>query len=90
MNQDQLMSLLSQGLVQAIQVTEVLPSKGKPYLSPTKKVWVVTAILINGSQSQLISARGTRREWASLDRLSEWLKMVGVMQFLIQQEGRVS
>ena len=90
MNQDQLISLLAQGLVQAVQVSEMLPSKGKPNLTPAKRVWVVTAVLINGSQSLLISTRGTRREWASLDRLSEWLKMVGVMNFVIQQEGAIS
>lgn len=74
-----------QGLVKEVTVSEVLPSKGKALLSTNKRVWTVTAILVNGSESRLLSTRGSQREWASLDRLTVWLRSMGLSKYHVVQ-----
>lgn len=85
-NQELFTELVSQGLIQAVHVTEGLPSKGKALTSSSNKhVWTVTVVLINGSESLLLSTRGSPREWASLDRLTEWLKAIGLSNYQVNQ-----
>lgn len=84
MNQELLYELISQGLVKSVRVTEGLPSKGKALLSSkSKHIWTVTIVLVSGNESQLTSTRGSPREWASLDRLTEWLKAIGFSSYQV-------
>lgn len=80
MKQDTFVELLNQGLVQTITLKEALPSKGKA-LNIEKPVWTVLVTLSNGNVSSLLSARGTSREWSSLDTLDQWLCNYGVYEF---------
>ena len=86
-NQESLSLLLSQGLIQGVVVSEGLPSKGKALFAPNKRIWTVTVILVNGNESKLLSTRGSQREWASLDRLTEWLKVIGLNNYQVNQKG---
>lgn len=84
MNQELFSELISQGLVKSVRVTEGLPSKGKALLSSkSKHIWTITVVLISGSESQLLSTRGSPREWASLDRLTEWLRAIGLSSYQV-------
>ena len=85
LNQELLTELVVQGLVKNVTVSETMPSKGKALHSPTKKVWVVKIILANGNESCLLSTRGSQREWASLDRLTEWLRAIGLCKYHVHQ-----
>lgn len=78
--QDTFVELLNQGLVRTITLKESLPSKGKA-LNVEKPVWTVLVTLSNGNISSLLSARGTSREWSSLDTLDQWLHNHGVYEF---------
>ncbi|EJG0411548.1 hypothetical protein C4G53_RS20770 [Vibrio parahaemolyticus] len=80
MKQDTFVELLNQGLVRTITLKESLPSKGKA-LNVEKPVWTVLVTLSNGNISSLLSARGTSREWSSLDTLDQWLHNHGVYEF---------
>lgn len=82
MKQDTLIELLSQGLIETIEVRETSPSKGKP-LDGDKNIWILYFILSNGNRTTLLSSRGTQREWASLDTLNDWLKANGVSNYKI-------
>lgn len=82
MKQDTLLELLSQGLIDTIEVHERLPSKGKP-LDGDKNIWILDFILSNGNRTTLLSSRGTQREWASLDTLNDWLKTNGISNYQI-------
>lgn len=89
MNQNVLIEFLSQELVSDIEIHRIRPSKGKPALKLDKSVWAVKAILNNGNGIFLASSRGGIREWASLDRLNEWLAGIGIHHFhVIQKEHK--
>lgn len=84
-----LSELVTQGCIREVRVSASLPSKGKALNSTDKRVWIVTVILVNGSEARLLSTRGSQREWASLDRLTEWLRAIGLGNYhVIQMEDR--
>jgi hypothetical protein len=88
MKQDTFIEIMSQGLIRSITVQEALPSKGKP-LHGDKAIWVLLVTLANDNSTLLLSARGTQREWASLDTVNEWLKNKGVSNFqIVHMKGK--
>lgn len=42
--------------------------------------------LVGGEWAQLLSARGLRREWASLDRLENWLRGMSFRFFWVRND----
>ena len=89
MNQEMLSELVAQDCVREVRVSESLPSKGKALHSADKRVWIVTVVLVNGGESRLLSTRGSQREWASLDRLTEWLRAIGLGNYhVVQMENQ--
>ena len=47
--------------------------------------WTVY-FLVEGQWAQLLSARGLRREWASLDRLEIWLRSMSFRFFWVRND----
>ncbi|MDN5786782.1 hypothetical protein [Pseudorhodobacter sp.] len=47
--------------------------------------WTVY-FMVDGQWAQLLSARGLRREWSSLDRLEKWLRALGFRYFWIRND----
>ena len=47
--------------------------------------WTVY-FLVDGQWAQVLSARGLRREWSSLDRLEKWLRTLGFRYFWIRND----
>jgi hypothetical protein len=82
MKLDSFLEFLSQGLLASITAQETNPSKGKP-LETGRPIWILQVTLSNGNVSSLTSARGTNREWASLDTLNDWLRGHGISTFHI-------
>lgn len=85
MKQDTLLEMLSQELIQGVEVHEGSPSKGKA-LERGRPIWTLVFTLMNGNQATFLSARGTPREWASLDTLNDWLKSTGISSYKVFQE----
>lgn len=88
LNQEMLIELLRRGFVSEVKVSESTPSKGKALLLNKKCVWVVSVVLLNGEESTIFSTRGSQREWASLDRLNEWFRVIGLIgNYVVQMES---
>jgi hypothetical protein len=47
--------------------------------------WTVY-FLVDGQWAKVLSARGLRREWSSLDRLEKWLRSLGFRYFWIRND----
>jgi len=88
MMQGTFIELLSQGLIDKIEVHETTPSKGKPR-DVGNDIWILVIILLNGNVTKLLSSRGSQREWASLDTLSGWLKANGISKYQIFHKEKV-
>ena len=43
-------------------------------------------LLVDGQWAQILSARGLRREWSSLDRLETWLRARGFRYFVVRND----
>ena len=74
------------GVIAQVVAIETSPTKGKPALRAepgSRRVWVVEIRLNTGQKDKLKSSRGGVREWASLDRLTEWLRQQGVSSYSI-------
>lgn len=41
---------------------------------------------VDGRWAQVVSARGLRREWASLDRMEKWLRALGFRYFWVRND----
>jgi hypothetical protein len=85
--QEHLQELIQKGLIKKVKVTETTPSKGQASRAGNKRVWLVNIVMLNGSESLLLSTRGSQREWASLDRLTGWLRSIGLGDFQVVQKG---
>ncbi len=79
--------LILHGLITRVLIQEAKPSKGKPLLRNLSSIWCIKISTSNGYESYLVSTRGTIREWASLDRMAEWLKTIGIVEFTVIQGG---
>lgn len=87
LNQEMLIELLRRGFVSEVKVSESIPSKGKALTLNRKRVWIVSIVLISGEETKMFSTRGSPREWASLDRLNEWLRISGMIKnYVVQME----
>lgn len=47
--------------------------------------WTVY-FLVDGEWAQVLSARGLRREWSSLDRLEKWLRSMSFRYFWVRND----
>lgn len=86
MKQNTFLEALSSKLIERIEVIKAFPCKGKR-LDSNKPIWTVMIVLENGNVSPLVSTRGSKREWASLDRLNTWLNNHGINDYRISSEG---
>ncbi|GBD97851.1 MAG TPA: hypothetical protein ENG83_00150 [Nitrospirae bacterium] len=77
--------LLQQNLITDIHVIETLPNKGKPAqkIAGSTTVWIIKFYYGDSQSSLLEAARGGPREWASLDSLSNLLRVCGVEKYQV-------
>ena len=87
MKQDACQAMLSEGIVQNVLIRETEPSKGKPLQGGTSSIWTITLQLNTGREVQVEASRGGPREWASLDRLNAWLRIMGVSEYHVQHKA---
>ncbi len=85
MKESGLKEFIKEGIPLKVFIKEVLPIKGKPsQKSPGSKTVYVVNISFGEKEVILESARGGPREWASLDKLSKWLKKYGIVNYTIR------
>jgi len=80
MNNTVFQSLLASGAISGVAIVRAQARKGKPAMREGGGglVWVVR-VSIGEREMFLEAARGGAREWASLDKLLQWLAMSGVI-----------
>jgi len=76
---------LEKNIVRSIEICGASPSKGRPAQRDGKNViWVLRFELIDGSFEFLESARGGAREWASLDRMVDWIRRLDLVDYPVK------
>lgn len=83
--------LLASGAISEVSVVRAHARKGKPAMRDGGGglVWLVR-ISIGNREMFLEAARGGAREWASLDKLLQWLNSSGVVTNEIKIQGEFS
>jgi len=83
MNEYAFKLMINKGFVSNVEICESTPIKGKAALKAdtTTSVWVIKITLNDGTFELLESYRGGAREWASLDRLNNWLRNLGLKKY---------
>lgn len=87
MRQNTFAEMNNLGVITHVVVVETSPTKGKPALRiepGSRHIWTVEIQLNTGQKDTLKSSRGGVREWASLDRLTEWLRQQGISHYSIK------
>jgi uncharacterized protein (DUF342 family) len=85
MKESGLKEFIKEGVQLKVFIQEALPIKGKPsQKSPGSKTVYIVKISLGEKEVILESTRGGPREWASLDKLSKWLKKYGIINYTIR------
>ena len=85
MKESGLKEFIKEGVHLKVFIQEALPIKGKPsQKSPGSKTVYIVRISLGEKEVILESTRGGPREWASLDKLSKWLKKYGIVNYTIR------
>lgn len=69
----------------AVRTERELTAGGFADQSRHPNTWTVY-FLIEGEWAQVLSARGLRREWSSLDRLENWLRSMSFRFFWVRND----
>ena len=85
MKESVLKEFIKQGVHLKVIIHKALPIKGKPsQKSPGSKTVYIVKISLGEKEVILESARGGPREWASLDKLSKYLKKYDIVNYIIR------
>lgn len=69
----------------AVRTARELSAGGFADQTRHPNTWTVY-FLVEGEWAQVLSARGLRREWSSLDRLENWLRSMSFRYFWVRND----
>lgn len=89
LRQNEIPRLFAEGRVSdhpvAVRTLRALSAGGFADNARYPNTWTVY-FLVDGEWGLVLSARGLRREWASLDRLEKWLRSFGFRFFWVRND----